>query len=270
MGAVTGLSALSGISIFASPAPAAGGLDPDAAAYIANVEAADGLSLEEATKTAINDFVVGCKADGIWAAIGCSCILAGARTLSGALVPLKGPAPFNAGFVSGNYNRTNGLAGNGSNYLNSGYSNAADPRDSKHVAVYRTTPETRGTTQCQIGSGSGSGVDGQTQILSTSSLRFYRVNCTGSSSVSDAVAAPGLLGASRASATTVSYRNDGVNSTLSDNSTAPVDTNVFVFSRVNGLSATDAVISFYSIGSAIDLALLEARVATLMTYFGGL
>lgn len=72
--------------------------DPDAAAYIAAVEAADGQPLEPAVKTAINSFVVGCKADGIWAAIKAACILAGARTLSGALVPLAGTAPTNFNF----------------------------------------------------------------------------------------------------------------------------------------------------------------------------
>jgi hypothetical protein len=37
-------------------------LDVNAAAYIA----ADGAALEAGVKTAINTFVVGCKADGIW------------------------------------------------------------------------------------------------------------------------------------------------------------------------------------------------------------
>jgi len=61
--------------------------DPDAQAYITAVETADGQALETAVRTAINNFVVGCKADGIWNAIKASCILAGARTLAGALVP---------------------------------------------------------------------------------------------------------------------------------------------------------------------------------------
>jgi hypothetical protein len=73
-------------------------LDSDAAAYIAAVEAADGQSLEVDVKTAINNFIVGCKADGIWTALKASCILSGARTLSGALVPLVGTAPTNFNF----------------------------------------------------------------------------------------------------------------------------------------------------------------------------
>jgi hypothetical protein len=69
--------------------------------------------LEIGVQSAYNDFVVGCKADGIWDAIKASCILAGARTLSGSLTPLKGAAPTNFNFVSGDYNRKTGLVGNG-------------------------------------------------------------------------------------------------------------------------------------------------------------
>lgn len=75
--------------------------DADALAYITAVETADGQSLEYGVKTAINSFIVGCKVDGIWNAIKSSAILAGARTLTGALVPLKGTAPTNFNFVSG-------------------------------------------------------------------------------------------------------------------------------------------------------------------------
>ena len=69
--------------------------DPDAQSYITAVEAADGQALEVGVRDAINAFVVGCKSDGIWAAIKAACIMAGARTLAGALVPLVGTAPTN-------------------------------------------------------------------------------------------------------------------------------------------------------------------------------
>ena len=89
--------------------------DPDAQTYLRAVETADalGLPLEQGVQQAVNQFVIGCKADGIWNAIKASCILAGARTLAGALVPLVGTAPTNVGpFVSGtDYNRKTGLVG---------------------------------------------------------------------------------------------------------------------------------------------------------------
>ncbi len=64
--------------------------DEDAGNYIQAVEASDGQALAGSTTKAINNFVIGCKQDGIWNAIKASCILAGARTLAGALVPLVG------------------------------------------------------------------------------------------------------------------------------------------------------------------------------------
>ena len=79
--------------------------DPDALAYLAEVERIDGQALESGTRNAVIAFVTGCKADGIWTAIKASCILSGARTLSGALMPLAGTAPSNFNFVSGDYNR---------------------------------------------------------------------------------------------------------------------------------------------------------------------
>jgi hypothetical protein len=91
--------------------------NPIASAYIAAVEAADGASLESNVKTAIYNFVNGCMSDNIWSAIQNCCIMAGARTLAGALVPLKGIAPTNSGLST--YSRVLGPIGGGASYLNS-------------------------------------------------------------------------------------------------------------------------------------------------------
>lgn len=113
---------------------------PDAAAYIAAVEAADGQALEAGVRAAINAFVSGCKQDGIWSALQACCLMAGARTLSGALVPLKGPAPTNFNFVSGDYSRKTGLIGNGATkYLDSNFTLADFPsNDNTHLSAYVT------------------------------------------------------------------------------------------------------------------------------------
>jgi hypothetical protein len=63
--------------------------DADALTYLAAVKAADGTGVEVGVANAVDDFVKGTKADGTWDSIKASCILAGARTLAGALVPLK-------------------------------------------------------------------------------------------------------------------------------------------------------------------------------------
>lgn len=73
--------------------------DPDALAYIEAVELADGQPLESEVFNSIQRFFKGCKSDGIWDAIKSSCLLMGARTLAGALVPLKGTAPTPVNFT---------------------------------------------------------------------------------------------------------------------------------------------------------------------------
>ena len=109
--------------------------DPDAAAYLDAVGVADGQSLEPATRIAVNTFVEGCKSDGIWDAVKACCIMAGARTLNGALVPLVGPAPDNFNFVGigTDYDRAAGLLGNATTkYLESNY---AFPTDLQEIAT---------------------------------------------------------------------------------------------------------------------------------------
>jgi hypothetical protein len=74
--------------------------DPDALTYLAAVAAADGAPVEVGVAVAVDDFIRGCKADpsgtpgrSNWDAIKASCILCGARTLAGALVPLRDYGP---------------------------------------------------------------------------------------------------------------------------------------------------------------------------------
>ena len=83
------------------PPPPPVSLDSDALIYINNVEAAEGQQLESGVRQAISDFVAGCKSDGIWNSLVSCCILAGARTLYGALIPLVGTAPSNVNFAAG-------------------------------------------------------------------------------------------------------------------------------------------------------------------------
>ena len=242
--------------------------DPDAQTYIAAVEAADGQAIEGNVAYAINDFVVGCKDDGIWDAIKASCILAGARTLSGALVPLKGTAPTNNNFVSGDYNRETGLVGNGSNkYLDSNRNNNADPQNSKHLAVYISTHATRdGITRATLAVGlSTAGASG---LLTTSSTRYYRANYTSNSrtGIGDTSTTPGFWGITRQLASQVTGRYNGSNLTITDSSTTPLNGNLHVFARNTGGNYSNARLTFYSIGEAIDLEKLDTRVTLLMNH----
>jgi hypothetical protein len=240
-------------------------MDPDAAAYITAVETADGQALEEKTKIAIDNFVLGCKADGIWNAIKASCILAGARTLSGALVPLVGTAPTNFNFVSGDYNRKTGLVGDGSTkYLDSNRNNNADPQNNKHVSVYVSSNS--GSAQTYMGGFGTSGSNAGTQMVSNS---YWRINQTVNVNGQSNSSATGLIGASRSNGTELNTRTSFTNILFSSNSSAPSDASLWIFAR-NLTAATNSFsgrLAFYSIGESLDLALLDARVTDLINAF---
>jgi hypothetical protein len=229
-------------------------MDPDAAAYITAVETADTEPLEERTKIAIDNFVLGCKEDGIWTAIKASCILAGARTLTGALVPLVGTAPTNFNFNSGDYNRKTGLVGNGSTkYLDSNRNHNADPKDNAHVTVYASTVGTGLFYGGAVGNTAG-----------TSSLSTIAVRCR-SSSINTITVATGLLGTSRSASANFVFRSGQTSETLSRTSETPANQNVFI--HQNGAAYGTHRLAFYSIGESLNLALLDARVTALINAF---
>jgi len=249
--------------------------DADARAYLAAVRIADGSNLEPAVAKAISDFVVGCKADGIWDALKASCILAGARTLSGALVPLKGSAPTNDGpFVSGDYSRggaTPGLKGNGtSKSLNTNRQNDADGQDNRHISVYVTTLPTL-NDRAYIGANTAS--SGASNIYrggaAASNDLFTRLSAQTTYRQVGSATYSGFIAGVRTNSSNLSVRAGGVDATSgSNNSQAPSSLFLRVFSDSGTASAatawTDARIAFYSIGESLTLATLDSRVTTLI------
>jgi hypothetical protein len=243
--------------------------DTDAIAYVNAVEAADGQLLEFGVGKAINDFVVGCKLDNTWSAIKASCILAGARTLTGALVPLVGTAPTNNNFVSGDYNRETGLgdASNTTKYLNSNRTGVADPQNNHHLAVYATTANTNASSVYIGGENTQrNSIYGDLTASIGVSLRQNTVGLTGRPTNGT-----GLIAGSRSASNLVNWRvsgNSGTFSTASDSDTYP---SIFVYGRnIGGTNNnySNARLAFYSIGESLDLALLDARVSALITAFG--
>lgn len=239
-------------------------LDPDAKAYIAAVEAADGQALEPAVRVAYDQFIRGCKTDGIWDAIKASCILAGARTLSGALVPLKGTAPTNNNFVSGDYDRETGLLGDGSTkYLNSNRNNNADPQDDFSASAYLTQSD---SGLASLIFGAGANTTGATTFGAYAGSSRNRTSVFNSGALTGWT---GLGGTSRSTGASYVKRLNGANSTISDASQTPLNENIAIYtSLLSGLPLlvfTDARCAFYHIGEALDLAALDSRVSTLIS-----
>ncbi len=247
---------------FRLPVAVGGSTDPDAADYCARIVSA-GSTISANNRAAVNAFIVGCKADGIWTAIKAACFLAGPDDLTGALVPLVGTAPTNNGpFVSGDYNRTTGLVGNGSTkYLNANRNNNADPQDSNHSAIYITQAPTI------FGRFLGAGVTSTgSNMLSVivGNVAFRNRNGTASNrSISNISVVSGFVGCSRSSSGSFNLRFSGSSSSASITSESPFDGSIEVF-RVS-TNPTNSRLSFYSIGESLDLAALDARLATYMS-----
>ena len=246
--------------------------DTDASAYIDAVEVADGQSLETATRYAINNFVIGCKQDGIWTAIKSCCILAGARTLSGALVPLVGTAPTNISnlFVSGDYNRKTGLKSDGSTkYLNSNYT--LTNRDNAHLAAYTT--ENRTTGQYVI---LGAQVTGASRILMhqddvSGGKALHFVNNDYVEWVPTGFPLNGFRGVERSGLSPMSSRVTGKTYNTNRNAVSLVTVPIYIFAENNNNSVnaiTNFRLSFYSLGETLNLIALESRVNDLMTAIG--
>ena len=248
--------------------------DADASTYIEAVEAADTQALETGVRYAINDFVIGCKNDGIWSAIKASCILAGARTLDGALVPLAGTAPTNNNFVFGDYNRKTGLLGNGSTkYLNTNRLCSAEIASNTHFSFYVSED----TSNYNVYGGAYVSSPGFFRYIIRNLDSNYRFSCnttnqTASSGFTLAPSnTPRFLGVTSSQPGTVNARLAGQSySTLLTHTNVPA-LNHFVFSRNNDGtpdSYASSRVAFYSVGESLDLALLDARVTDLMTAIG--
>jgi len=249
--------------------------DPNAAVYIAAVEAADEAAspgvgaLETATKVAIHSFVKGCKNDGTWPAIKASCILAGARTLNGALVPLAGTTPTNFNFVAGDYNRETGLIGDASTkYLNSGRADNTDPQDNAHAAIYVSAAGSKASAESYLGASNNTNSYREFLRAPSNNATFgYARSSSGQSGGS--LNAVGFMGVSRSAGASFLYRRESSTATLSLASAAPSANSIAVFAErhTSTINYSNARLAFYSIGESLDLALLDARVTDLINAF---
>ena len=246
--------------------------DADTIAYMQAVETADGQALELDVIKAYDAFILGCKHDGIWDAIKASCILAGARTLDGALVPLKGGAPSKFGTVSNwNYNRKTGLQGDGStNYLDSNQTATVSSHTNYHQAAYVGVKPTVSTPFV-----SSDNISNQRYLL------YSNVTANETRAISGTLGTAyfggagsleaGFKGVTRSNSSSFSARSNGTTSAVSSGAGVATSLTSFVFStNLNGVASGfgDARLSFYSIGSNLDLALLDARVTDLITAIG--
>jgi hypothetical protein len=247
--------------------------DTDAQAYISAVEAADGQGLELGVKNAINDFVVGCKADGIWNALKSTFILSGARTINGALVPLKSsmPTPTRFGTEAGwTYGRTTGLKGNGTNnYIETGYLAPVSSAANNHFAFWKSNSTQSATTEKVFG---GYYIEHEETLDIFLIGESYYFN-NGFESTSIQSFQSGLHGTAKTNTSESKEVRPG-SAVLTRTTDAYLglmqDTEIYIY-NINYNEGPlvniyyDQPFSFYSAGDFLDLAFLTIRVSTLIT-----
>lgn len=201
-----------------------------------------------------------------------SCFMMGARTLPGALVPLAAdmPAPTNVGpFVIGDYNRRTGLGdpANVSKYLDSNRNNFSEPQNSRHIALRANLASS--PLQSLAGARLESNGIGASVIAWTGTQPAFRsIPATDTIQLSGSaeIGTPTMFAMSRSAATEYTARVSGNNALITSTSTTPDNISIFVFAQNNGGSPagiSTARINFYSIGEALDLAVLDARITAL-------
>ena len=200
-----------------------------------------------------------------------SCAMQGARTLPGALVPLASdmPAPTNVNFVAGDYNRRTGLGdpANVSKHLNSNRSNNADPQNNNHNAVFATAVST--SNSALMSATGATGADAGTNLIAYIPASGISARNRSGASFTATGLGSGLKGVSRSTGTAFLIRNLGTTTTATVSSDGnSIANTVELYRRNIGQGSildlySNARLNFYSIGLALDLAILDARITAL-------
>jgi hypothetical protein len=237
--------------------------DPDAAAYISAVQQADQQTLEMPVKEAFNTFVLKLKSDSLWNSINAAVILAGARTLTGALVPLKGSAPTSYNFVSGDYNRKTGLIGDGSTtYIDTNIAHNVQTLNNAHISLFVSQLPTAGTrTLLRSASGCVTAIGQDTNP----DPNTWFIHDTGSSVPRFTDSGTGFKAVARSNSSNFIRRSIASIATIARtaSATSPGAGTFNVFQSSTGTAYADARIAFYSIGANLNLALLDFHVTSL-------
>lgn len=243
--------------------------DTDAAAWFSAVAVA-GSTITDADKTAVNDFIIGCKADaspigGVsnWAAMKSVGLFCAASGLAGALVPLKGSAFTNSFFQANDYVKFSGLKGNGfAKWINSNYNSANVAQDNFSAGVYATEAQTL-VVAALFGDTTSSGA-GSTALATSGGSSLFRCRRTTALTVGNAPSTNvGLVGVSRSVSGFYDTRSASAVVNRTGASDGARSANMAWFSR-GGVDCTDARISFAWSGESVNLALLHTRVAAML------
>ena len=246
--------------------------DTDATNYIETIRQVEGVrSMGFTYRQSIDEFVTGCKNDNIWNSISACCVLIGAKNLSSALIPLKGPTPSkSSALINVDYLSFLGVKGSttGTGLPNitkgifTNYNNNNNLQDNFHISTFIMANDSR--TSEVIFMGVGQNQNGTVQLNSQGVRNMNSFRSFYSNNISNT-----FYGTSRNNSSNFIFRINNTNTTVNQVSQTPYDANIIVLGA--GLTgsdfiagSTDARLSFYSIGQSLDLALLDNRVNRLV------
>jgi len=252
--------------VWAVPA-APGGYDADAQNYIDRVETADALSLETATKDAINELFLDLKQTRTWRSnpitkIGYALPLCGPQTIAGAMVPLQNLTASTATSTgSMNWNRKTGLsvtANTGTPRVDIPYADNTNAQDDASIHVKLTAATTNGTTGVLVNC-NGTGGRREIHRVSTTNDRACNQTSTESTVGTGTARTVGWRGHTRISGSEYTARVLGVETTVSVASTAPSTSDFRMFYRTNNLQyiGNNGRLQGLEIGADLDLAAYE-------------
>jgi hypothetical protein len=251
--------------------PAGASYDADTQTYF---DARPSLSGSE--KKAINAFVVGLKADGVWDDLTQVGLLTGGAFSDLFAASIKGPAPTNHNFVSGDFSNTPGNAGlvgdGNTKYVDTNVSNDDITVNDAHASIYLSTG---------CGNAMGDIVFGRDGAAVMGVFAAYQGNTyafSGNGFASKAYdSAAGFWISSRISSTRIDLYNNGAsvaNSTGSNSGSLQAGETGTLFAIRNGslTSYSNRRAALWTVGNGLDSAqctALNGRVQTLLSGLAG-
>jgi hypothetical protein len=248
--------------------PSAGPVyDADVQAWI-NARAAAGDAVPTAYANAVDAYVVALKAiSGHWATITQFVVAAGATTINGACIAIKGPNLTPINMEDADVTLKGGITGNGTNeYLSTGYAQSSFSQNNIHAYGYFTNA---GSAATETLWGAGSTANGSFVMRRTATNYALRCHNATGDTVSTTPAA-GELGMSRSASDGYTRLVLGSTATIGRTSQAPTSRLLYLLassgpSDDSPISFSTARILVWAIGTATTISNYTTPTANLVT-----
>jgi len=258
MGGLSGLSGLRGLAGLTARPAAAGGFDADAQTFFTDADITDATQ-----RTAVNDLVVGLKANGTWSKYHAIYPLVGG-TASRHSYNLKNPATFQITWAGTVTHNSDGVTGNGTNGTgDTGYiENTNSTANSLHLSCYSRSNFTAAATD--IGTRITNPNSSRLVLSWTDNNTYYAMN-----SADFSIANVGTTGhfvvARTSSSLTKLYRNGAVRTT---NTSAPgiLQTAAYAVLSLPGAEFSNRNYALFTIGLGLTDSEVAADYTTIQAY----